>query len=186
MNNNNQWFLEFSKQTKIKLTASLSKLVSLDEVDDIVQEAYLKLFEISQQKNIENPQALLFRIARNITISRLRHENVVRASVRSVYDIDQDRLNQLSNEEKIRQEDERRLLDEAIANLPNACRQVFLLRKVQQKSHKEIATLLNVSTKTVENHITKAMKLCREYVMRDIKMRATKMANSRQDTDKVA
>lgn len=172
MDDKNQWFSDFSRQTKAKLTASLLKLVNQDDADDIVQEAYLRLFEIRQQKVIENPQALLFRIARNLTISKLRHNNVVRSSIRSVYDIDHDRLKQISNEERIRQEDDKRLLAAAVDNLPKTCRQVFLLRKVEHKSHKEIALQLNISTKTVENHITKAMKLCREYVMQEFKQRA--------------
>ena len=185
-NNKNQWFEKFSEQTKARLTASLLKLASKDDVDDIVQEAYLKLFEISQNKTIDNPQALLFRIARNITISKLRHNNVVRASLRSVYDLDCDRLEQLSNEEKLRQEDDKRLLTAAIDSLPRACRQVFLLRKIEHKSHKEIATLLNISTKTVENHISKAIRLCREYVMQDIKNRTSQAATSQRSSSKVA
>lgn len=53
---------------------------------------------------------------------------------------------------------------EAINTLPPICRQVFVQRKLHGKCHNSIAAMLGISTKTVENHITKGLRLCRDYI----------------------
>lgn len=173
LNNQRQkqhWLNELIVETQHKLRASLLKILTNEDVDDVIQEAYLKLFEIVESgKNVENAHALLFRIARNNAISKLRHKKVVSSSIRAVYDSDCERLTPLSNEDKIRQENEKKLITEAIATLPKVCRQVFILRKIENKSHSEISLLLGISPKTVENHITKAIKLCKLHVMKHLK-----------------
>lgn len=57
-------------------------------------------------------------------------------------------------------------LHRAIENLPERCRAVFALSRFEDLSHREIAEKLGISVKTIENQITKAMKLLRE-AMRD-------------------
>ena len=53
------------------------------------------------------------------------------------------------------------LLQRALAELPAACRDCFLLRKLEGLSHPEIAERLGVSRSMVEKHIVNAMKHCR-------------------------
>ncbi len=53
-------------------------------------------------------------------------------------------------------------LEEILLRLPPGCRQVFLLRKVEDLTHEEIARVLGISRKTVENHMTRAYRLLRE------------------------
>lgn len=52
-------------------------------------------------------------------------------------------------------------LEEELGHLPGKCRQVFELSRMEQKSNREIANELNISEKTVENHITKALRILR-------------------------
>ena len=49
-------------------------------------------------------------------------------------------------------------IENVVATLPEKCRLVYTLSREQKLSHKEIADQLNISPKTVENHITKALK----------------------------
>jgi RNA polymerase sigma-70 factor (ECF subfamily) len=56
-------------------------------------------------------------------------------------------------------------LFDAIAHLPAKCRIVFTLSRFENYSHKEIADQLGISVKTIENHITKAMKLLRDALV---------------------
>lgn len=58
----------------------------------------------------------------------------------------------------------------AIDKLPNRCREVFVLCRFEGYSHKEIAAQLNISTKTVENQMTKALKVLRKTVLPFLKM----------------
>lgn len=48
-----------------------------------------------------------------------------------------------------------------VEQLPEKCKEVYKLSRVEQLSHKEIAAKLNISTKTVENHLTKALRILR-------------------------
>ena len=54
-------------------------------------------------------------------------------------------------------QDLQRLINAAVEALPERCRIVFTLCRLEGKSHKEIATQLQISTKTVENQMTKAL-----------------------------
>jgi RNA polymerase sigma-70 factor (ECF subfamily) len=58
----------------------------------------------------------------------------------------------------------RKRLDAAIATLPEKCRIVFLLNRQDEMSYAEVADQLNISIKTVENQIGKALKLLRKAV----------------------
>jgi len=57
-----------------------------------------------------------------------------------------------------------RLLARAIAALPPQCAKVFILRKMQGLSQKEIAARLNISVRTVENHVALGLSRCRAYM----------------------
>ncbi len=52
-------------------------------------------------------------------------------------------------------------IDNIVQQLPEKCRMVYRLSREEQLSHKEIAEQLNISTKTVENHLTKALRFLR-------------------------
>lgn len=62
-------------------------------------------------------------------------------------------------EDEINAKELQSLLDESIATLPEKCREVFYLSRVESLSNKKIAERLNISHKTVENQITKALKI---------------------------
>jgi RNA polymerase sigma-70 factor (ECF subfamily) len=67
-------------------------------------------------------------------------------------------LDTLSREEKLD------WLAEAIAELPDRCRDVFLLHKIEGLSWKEVATQLNISVRTVEHHSQKGMHQVEAYL----------------------
>lgn len=62
-----------------------------------------------------------------------------------------------SCEENILVNDLTSQIDKIVNNLPPKCRRVFELSRYEMKTHKEIAYLMGISEKTVENHITKAL-----------------------------
>ncbi|MFK7906286.1 MAG: RNA polymerase sigma factor [Chitinophagales bacterium] len=67
-------------------------------------------------------------------------------------------------------QDLQKKVHQAIDELPDRCREVFVLCRFEELSHKEIAAQLNISTKTVENQMTKALKYLRGTVLPFIKM----------------
>ncbi|MDN3653925.1 sigma-70 family RNA polymerase sigma factor [Thalassotalea ponticola] len=158
------------KQVEPALLSSLMSILNKDDARDVMQECYLKLLEmVNSGKQITYPKALLFRMARNTAISKLRHYNVISSSLRAVYDADALRLEQLDTEEQLKQQQQQQLLMQAIDTLPPACKQVFMMRKLEHKSHAEISQILSISTKTVENHISQALKRCRKFIFNHYK-----------------
>lgn len=66
-----------------------------------------------------------------------------------------------SAEEQIFLNDLMEHIDKLVMQLPVKCRSVYELSRIEHKSNKEIATLLNISEKTVEGHLTKALQVLR-------------------------
>lgn len=79
-------------------------------------------------------------------IEELRWEAIYEANVNSEVNVLEEKWQSLSM---------------LIETLPNKCKEVFKLSRLEQKKHKEISELLGISTKTVEVHITKALKIIR-------------------------
>lgn len=61
-------------------------------------------------------------------------------------------------------EDTRKTIQDAIDTLPERCRIIFCMSRFDEKSHKEIAAELGISTKTIENQITRALKTLRSVL----------------------
>lgn len=185
MNNNNidNWLDELMLETQVTLHASMSKFLNEEDAKDVLQEAYIKVYEAKKSGlQHENFKAFLFTVARNIALSRLRHKKIIHSSIRAVHDIDVNRLANITNEEELLKNQESALLYTIINELPPVCKQVFVFRKFKNKSHSEIASLLNISKKTVENHITKAFKHCRNSILQHYKNKSLKITVKKTGT----
>lgn len=136
-----------------------------NDVDDVVQEAFLRAYKASGDVEIELPRSYLFRVAKNIVLNQARHQN--RWPTDYLDDIDTQTEPLFSSwelEDEILAQEKFGIHCAAVAALPEKCRKVYLLRKVYGKSHQEIAEALNISTSTVEKHLQKGFNRCRDYV----------------------
>ena len=135
-----------------------------EDVEDLVQEAYVRVCAMPPAQVVDSPRALLFRIARNLAVDRAR-QRVTRATD-DVADFEP--LHVSSEEaEPDEQVDLRRRFESfcaAVDSLPPLCRRVFVLRKVYQLSHAEIAELLGLSHSTIEKHVAKGLVRCRDQL----------------------
>ncbi|HET9106864.1 MAG TPA: RNA polymerase sigma factor [Steroidobacteraceae bacterium] len=135
-----------------------------EDVEDLVQETYVRICALPPAQVVDSPRALLFRIARNLAVDRAR-QKVARATD-DVADFEP--LNVSSEEaEPDEQVDLRRRFESfcaAVDSLPPLCRRVFVLRKVYQLSHAEIAQALGVSHSTIEKHVAKGLVRCRDQL----------------------
>lgn len=136
-----------------KLYASAYNLIR-DQVacEEIVQELFIQLWIKRNDLQIENLNAYLYTATRNRVLMGLRTkkielDNAALEFLESHYSADG-----LIREKQLNQE-----IDEAIQELPEKCREVFILSRKQHLSNREIAELMNISVKTVENQITKAI-----------------------------
>ena len=133
------------------------------EIDDIVQEAYVRVLQAHATGVLASPKAFLFATARNLLLDRLRrHENSRTQSLGEI-----DALNVLDERdgipETVAHNQELALLTEAIQSLPARCRQILTLRKLYGLSQREIAARLGISEKTVSNQITIGIEKCTDF-----------------------
>ncbi len=132
------------------------------DVDELLQDTYTHLLTAgaADREEIRSIRAYALTVARNVALSWLRHRQVV--PIELVADLEAlellDERGQV--EEIVNSHQELALLTNAVASLPARCRQVFTLRKVYGLSQKEIASELNISENTVEQHLAKGMRLC--------------------------
>lgn len=132
---------------------------------DLVQETFCKLYEDYVNLNVHlSVKSYLYKSVYNSCLNEIKHQKVVRNYAdREVLDFYFSEIVQTPEAElALQNEDIRKALEEAINKLPERCREVFVLSKVEELSNKEIAEKLNISVKTVEVQMTKALSRLRE------------------------
>jgi RNA polymerase sigma-70 factor (ECF subfamily) len=145
------------------IVGTLCKIVSPERAEDIAQEAYLTLYVKLQEDKLDSPLAYLMTVAKRMAFSSLRHDKV-RHAFSEAQEQSTNILSYSLEKDVMGAQTKERLIS-AINKLPPVCRQVFILRKIEEKSHAEIAQLLGISKKTVENHLARGLQLCRKYMV---------------------
>lgn len=159
-----EWFDELIESTRIGLTRYVGSLAACpDDAQEILQEAYLKVFCALRRSGPDghNPTGLLFTAARNIAISRIRHEQVVDRSKAAVAIAEELRSNAATTEHKASRRMQHRALMLAVNSLPPKCRSVFVLRMIHGMSQRAIAEELGIAISTVEKHLANGLRLCK-------------------------
>ena len=138
-----------------------SILRSMDEAEDIVQKVFYKLWDQRDEIIIHTSvKSYLYRAVHNDCLNRIKQiKTMAEHNANYIY------INPLvedSANNKLFCNDLENNIMIAIKLLPTQCRKVFELSRMQHLSYAEIAEQLNISTNTVENHISKALKLLRE------------------------
>lgn len=134
------------------------------EIDDVVQEAFLRVLRAHERGQLDSPKAFLFATARNLALDRIRHGHVARA-MPLVSDDGWDVLYDTDDvTETVARNQELELLTEAIQSLPDRCRQVFTLRKVYGMAQADIAARLGISEHTVSAQLTIGVQKCTQFM----------------------
>ncbi len=136
---------------------AMAMLHSQDVAEDVVQQVFEKLW--TKRVNIAihtSAKSLLYRSVHNACLDELR-KNKVRQNFVSMERNQTEQVvdQQLENKELGKQ------IAAAIDDLPAKCKQVFVLARQHEMSYAEIANTLEISNKTVENHMGKALKTLR-------------------------
>lgn len=136
------------------------------DVDDILQDAYVKILQARREQVLASPKAFLFAVARNLALDQLRRRKVATANgVVSPESLDLiDEAADVSETAARNQELE--MLTEAIQSLPDRCRQIFTLRKIYGLSQSDIASKLGISGHTVSAQLTIGVHKCTQFLTR--------------------
>ncbi len=133
-----------------------------DEAKDIVQNVFLTLWEKGDQIRIQRSvKAYLFRSIYNESINYIRKKDAQQRHY--LQSVQQDAT---ATDTAVGEEAEvwRKRIDDVLNTLPPQCREVFVKSRAEQKKYVEIASELGIAVKTVEAHMTKALKLIRQAV----------------------
>lgn len=126
------------------------------EVEDLVQEAFARLYESGDQRDLQRPVAYLFRIASNLIADRGRR--LMRQPVQAELDSITERVGVAPDQEQGRMlADLQQALESALAQLSPRCREIFIMRRFHNRSTAEIATMLGITHRMVQKYMTRAM-----------------------------
>jgi len=128
--------------------------------EDIVQESFIKLWNNCAKIIFDKAKAYLFSVASNMFIDVKRHDKVVLKYQNSK----PGKLNIETPEFVIEEKEFMVKLQKTIGSLPDKQREVFLLNRIDKKTYKEIANMLNISVKAVEKRMHNALKIVRKDI----------------------
>lgn len=136
-----------------------------EEIADIRQEAYARIYEVATKSLPHAPKAFLFSIARHIMTDRRRRERIV--SIYSVgdYDFSNDLIEERSPDRSVGARQELVYLAHAFDRLPPQCREVMWMRRVQEMPQREVAHRLGITEKSVEHQVSKSSRLLAQYML---------------------
>lgn len=138
--------------------------------EDIVQDVFMKIWQKRGDLNIQiSLKAYLHKMAINAALSHLRKKY----NTSSIDDTSPQQMSKHAFKEVATQQMEFQELEvqvnDAINELPPKCREVFILSRYEEMSYKEIAQQMEISPKTVENQMSKALKHLRKKLAAYIK-----------------
>jgi RNA polymerase sigma-70 factor (ECF subfamily) len=160
----NKGILETFLAHRNSLFRMIGRIVRPNEIEDIVQETFVHSYAAARNQQIHNPQAFMFRTARNLALNCInRAEQRLNTSIE---DLDEfDFASEADLMERQHHSEEMFLnFCRAVSSLPVHCRRVFILKKVYGLSQKEIASFLGIASSTVEKHIARGMTVTAAYL----------------------
>ncbi|WP_414662643.1 RNA polymerase sigma factor [Horticoccus sp. 23ND18S-11] len=162
-----RWFTEEVDPHRRALRAYVQRAFpGVRDVDDVVQDSLLRIWTARAGRQLGCARAFLFKIARNRALDLLRHDRaspfvVVRdLAALPVAEDAPSCADVLSTAEKIE------LVAEAIADLPDRCREIVVLRKLQGLSQRDVALRLGLSERTVEVQVARGTRRCADFLRR--------------------
>ncbi|MFK5889481.1 MAG: sigma-70 family RNA polymerase sigma factor [Flavobacteriaceae bacterium] len=150
----------FNKQSKALHNYLFYKFGNKAMAEDIVQDAFIKLWQKCADVILEKAKSFLFTIATNMALNVKTHEKVVLKYQQSV----QNNTEYESPEYILRQKEYMEELQKTLAALPDGQREVFLLNRIEKKTYKEIAEMLGLSVKAIEKRMHKALIYVKERI----------------------
>jgi RNA polymerase sigma-70 factor, ECF subfamily len=156
----------FEKYQPILFRSVVYTLQDADMAHDVVQETFVRVWNRRASLQPSLPLlGYLFRIGRNLALDLAKHRAVQRKleadiphSLRPSVDDPAESLHLSMLEERV--------AEVVRTKLPARCQEVFLLSRVEEMPNAEISKRLGISVKTVENQITRGLKILRRHLRR--------------------
>ncbi len=146
-----------------KLVLESDKYVKdVSVAEELVQDVFMKVWENPESlEEVRSVKSYLYRSVINASINYLnRQKNIEQHHQKIAADYSEEYLMELDEENELVV-----ILRVEIEKLPPQCKKVFKLNRFEKLKYKEIAGLLDISERTVENHIANALKVLREALV---------------------
>ena len=160
-NRKEQFRLRFKKYYPMLCKIANGYIADQDDCEDIVQTLFINVWDKQKDALPEEEMLAYMKVAiRNNCLTFLNNNKTY------------EKISHDDNTLKLAAEDSennpttdyKQLLEKVLEEMPPKCREVFTMSKLQKMKYKEIAAHLDISEKTVENHIGKAIKIIRAYI----------------------
>lgn len=160
-----RWFTEEVQPHETALRSYVrNAFPGIRDVDDVVQESYLRIWRSRATEPILCARAFLFTVARNVAlkcVGRQRRSPEIVVGDLAALGIVAEGHNAA---EATARNETILLLIEALATLPPRCREITFLRKLKGVPQKEIAARCGVAEKTVEEQVARGVRRCEDYL----------------------
>lgn len=146
----------------IQNTGGLKSLISRilrnpNDIDDVAQEVFIRAYQSEKGREIEQPKAFLYRIAKNLAITEASKSINRLTDYIDEVDITDKEPYTLALEDDVEAQERLGIVCQAIASLSPKCREAVLLKKVYGYSTQQVSEHMNISKTTVETHLYKGM-----------------------------
>ncbi|MEO3402869.1 RNA polymerase sigma-70 factor [Mucilaginibacter sp. CAU 1740] len=140
-------------------TYALTLVKDSEEGADVVQQAFVKLWQQRQQVDlVKVGRAYLYKTVYHLSLDVIKHRDVRQRYAMAIASTGGEEQGDDIMEERLEK------MHVAVQQLPEQCRRVFLLSRVDHKKYREIASELQIAEKTVENHMGNALKILRKIL----------------------
>lgn len=157
------WFIREILPYEGALTRYLAqRRVRAHEVEDMRNDVYIRVLESARKVRPATPRAFLFVTARNLLVDRIRHERVV--PIEQIEDVELAGMliDELSAEQQASGRQRLQQLARMFDRLPQRCREVLWMRRIEGLPQKTVAARLGLADATVEKHLYRALKTLTE------------------------
>lgn len=132
---------------------------SKDDAEDVIQDAYLRVLRYSVDHGVEDMERLLFSAAKNLAVDSLRRRRTRDKTATNYAVLLGDARVWPAPDEELYIQQRLNVVEAAVALLPERCREVFLLHRVDSLSYSQVAARCGISVSAVEKHIARACLL---------------------------
>jgi len=134
-----------------------------EEAEEVVQSAFLNIWEKRENVSIHTGvKPYLYAMVRNASLNLLKHEKIKQRHAAMEIAVAERSSESVARTVEASELEQR--IMEAMSKLPEQCRLVFKLSRFEELKYSEIAEQLNISIKTVENQMGKALRVMREQL----------------------
>jgi RNA polymerase sigma-70 factor (ECF subfamily) len=164
---------------------AISLMREAEDAEELVQEAYARLFTLDDWASIANPHAYTLRIIRNLAIERFRRADVVRLDQGAALAM-QDVADDEPTPDRVAMDRcELNHVVQAMQEMPPRMREALYLRRIEGLRPGQVAERMDISVSTVETHLVKALRHLMQRVGRNTTKAATEQATSWEKAEKL-